>query len=111
MSSPSIMFGLAEFPRLPREGFFYYTLPPKFSHWAKSAIAVLDLYNVDEGCLSSIFHKGIKTLLQRKGLSGEAACAILENHATENIKDFAQDILQKVIDEIKHSEMETSKQP
>jgi len=44
-------------------------------------------------------------------LSGEAACATLEDYATDNIKDFAQDILQKVIDEIRRTENENAKQP
>ena len=44
-------------------------------------------------------------------LSGEEACAILENYATDNIEDFAQDILQKVIDEMKRTESENARQP
>ena len=105
------MFGFADLPRPPGDGFFYYTLPPKFSYWGRHTIAVLDLYNVDEEYLSGVFHRGLKTLLHRKGLSGKAACAILENHATENIKDFAQDILRKVITEIIHTETKNSIQP
>ena len=106
-----MMFGLAELPRPPGNGFFYYALSPKFSHWAKSTIAVLDLYNDDEEYLTGIFQKGIKTLLNRNGLSGVSACAIIENHATENIKDFAQAILQKVITEIIHSETKKDNHP
>ena len=68
-------------------------------------MAVLDLYNVDEECLSGIFRRGIQMLLQRKGLSGREACAILENYATENMKGFAQGVLEKVIDDIKGTEM------
>ena len=49
-------------------------------------------------------------MLSRKRLSGEAACSILENYATENIQDFAQDILQKIIEEIKRTEMESPEQ-
>lgn len=97
MSLPSIVFGLSEFPRPPKTGYFYYKLPPKFSDWNVSTIAVLDLYNVDEKYLSGIFHEGIKAMLSREGLSGEAACSILENYDTENIKEFAQDILREVV--------------
>jgi hypothetical protein len=99
MSSPSIIFGLREFPRPPGTGYFYYKLPPKFSEWNVRTIAVLDLYNVDEDYLSGIFHEGIKKMLHREHLSRDAACSILENYATENIKSFAQDILQKVVQE------------
>jgi hypothetical protein len=56
MSSPSIIFGLREFPRPPKTGYFYYKLPPKFSEWNVRTIAVLDLYNFDENYLSNIFH-------------------------------------------------------
>ena len=97
MSSPSIIFGLSEFPRPPETGYFYYKLPPKFSEWKVRTIALLDLFNVDEEYLSNIFHEGIKTMLSRERLSGETACSILENHDTENIREFAQDILQKVV--------------
>ena len=97
MSSPSIIFGLSEFPRPPETGYFYYNLPPKFSDWNVITIAVLDLYNVDEKYLSNIFHEGIKAMLSRECLSGEAACSILENYDTENIKEFARDILQEVV--------------
>jgi hypothetical protein len=99
MSSPSIIFGLREFPRPPKMGYFYYKLPPKFSEWNVRTIAVLDLYNVDEDYLSTIFHEGIEKMFRHEHLSGDAACSILENYATENIKDFAQDILQKVVQE------------
>lgn len=97
MSSPSIIFGLREFPLPPKSGYFYYKSLPKFSEWNVSTIAVLDLYNVDENYLSNIFHEGIKKMLHREHLSGEAACSILENYGTENIEEFAQDILQKVV--------------
>jgi len=99
MSSPSIIFGLREFPRPPKTGYFYYKLPPKFSEWNVRTIAVLDLYNIDENYLSNIFHEGIKKMLHREHLSGEGACSILENYGTENIRTFAQDILQKVVRE------------
>ena len=36
-------------------------------------------------------------MLRRERLLGEAACSILENYDTENIREFAQDILQKVV--------------
>ncbi len=67
--------------------------------WNVRTIAVLDLYNVDEKYLSNIFHEGIKNMLLRERLLGEAACSILENYDTENIREFAQDILQKVVQE------------
>jgi hypothetical protein len=38
-------------------------------------------------------------MLHREHLSGEGACSILENYGTENIRAFAQDILQKVVRE------------
>ncbi len=97
MNSPSIIIGLREFPRPPQTGYMYYKLPPKFSEWKVWTIAVLDLYNVDEDYLSSIFHEGITKMLKHEKLSGDTACSILENYATENIKPFAQDILKKVI--------------
>ena len=96
MSSPSIMFGLREFPRPPRTGYFYYKLPPKFSEWKVRTIAVLDLYNVDEEYLSNIFDEGITKMLHLERLSGEAACSVLKNYDTENIEEFAQEILEKV---------------
>lgn len=96
MSSPSIVFGLSPFPRPPKTGYFYYKLPPKFSEWNVRTIAVLDLYNEDEGYLSSIFDEGIRKMLHRERLSGEAACSILANYDTENIREFAQEILEEV---------------
>jgi len=98
MNAPSIIFGLREFPRPPRSGFFYCKLPPKFSEWSVGTLAVLDLYNVDETYLSNIFLEGIEKLLSRERLSGERACLLRENHASENMKDFAQEILKRVID-------------
>ena len=80
-------------------GSFYYKLPPKFSEWNVRTIAVLDIYNIDEDYLLNIFHEGIKKMLHREHLSGDAACSILKNYGTENIKPFAQDILQKVVRE------------
>ena len=97
MSSPSIIVGLSPFPRPPKTGYFYYKLPPKFSDWNVSTIAVLDLYNVDEGYLSNIFEEGIKKMLHREGLSGEVACSVLENYDTEDIREFAQEILEEVV--------------
>jgi len=97
MSSPSIIFGLSPFPRPPKTGYFYYKLPPKFSEWKVRTIAVLDLYNVDEEYLSNIFDEGITKMLHREGLSGETACSVLANYDTEDIKEFAQEILEKVV--------------
>ncbi|MFO7984984.1 MAG: hypothetical protein R6U38_03905 [Desulfatiglandaceae bacterium] len=97
MSSPSIIFGLRPFPRPPKTGYFYYKLPPRFSEWNVRTIAVLDLYNVDETYLSNIFDEGIRKMLHREGLSGEAACAVLENYDTENIREFAMGILKEVV--------------
>jgi len=97
MSSPSIIFGLSPFPRPPKTGYFYYKLPPKFSEWKVRTIAVLDLYNVDEEYLSNIFDEGITKMLHLEGLSGEAACSVLANYDTEDIKEFAQEILEKVV--------------
>ena len=99
MSSSSVIFGLREFPRPPKTGYFYYKLPPKFSEWNVKTIAVLDLYNLDENYISNIFHEGIKKMLHQEHLSGEGACSILENYETENIQAFAKDILQKVVRE------------
>ena len=83
----------------PLERGIFTITPPKFSEWNVRTIAVLDLYNVDEDYLSTIFHEGITKILRHEHLSGEAACSILENYGTENIKAFAQDILQKVVQE------------
>ncbi len=99
MSFPSIIFGLRDFPRPPKMGYFYYKLPPKFSELGVRTMVVLDLYNVDEKYLSNVFHEGIKRMHLRERLLGEPACSILVNHDTENIKEFAQDILQKVVHE------------
>ena len=96
MSLPSIRFGLSEFPRPPRMGYFYYKVPPQYSEWKVKTIAVLDLYNVDEEYLSNIFDEGIKKMLHLERLSGEAACSVLKNYDTENIEEFAQEILEKV---------------
>ncbi len=62
-------------------------------------MVVVDLYNTDERYLTNIFHEGIKNTLLREHLSGEAACSVLENYDTENIREFAQNILQKVVQE------------
>lgn len=97
MSSPSIVFGLRPFPRPPKTGYFYYKLPTRFSEWNVRTIAVLDLYNVDETYLSNIFDEGIRKMLHREGLLGEAACAVLENYDTENIGEFARGILEEVV--------------
>ena len=97
MGSPSIVFGLCPFPRPPKTGYFYYKLPPKFSEWNVRTIAVLDLYNVDEEYLSNIFDEGITKMLHRERLSGETACSVLENYDTEDIKEFAQEILEEVV--------------
>ena len=97
MSSPSIIFGLSPFPRPPKTGYFYYKLPPKFSEWNVRTIAVLDLYNTDEEYLSNIFEEGIKKMLHREHLSGEVACSVLEKYDTENIREFAQEIFEEVV--------------
>jgi hypothetical protein len=78
-------------------GYFYYKLPPKFSDWNVRTIAVLDLYNVDEEYLSNIFNEGIKKMLHRERLSGEAACSVLKNYDTEDMEEFAQEILKEVV--------------
>ena len=97
MNLPSIRFGLSEFPRPPRMGYFYYNLPPKFSDWNVRTIAVLDLYNVDEEYLSNIFKEGIKKMLHLEHLSGEAACSVLKNYDTEDMDEVAQKILNEVV--------------
>ena len=43
-------------------------------------------------------------MLRRERLSGEAACSVLKNYDTENIKEFAQEILEKVVRERKKKE-------
>jgi hypothetical protein len=78
-------------------GYFYYKLPPKFSDWKVRTIAVLDLYNVDEEYLSNIFNGGIKKMLHLERLSGEAACSVLKNYDTEDMEEFAQEILKEVV--------------
>ena len=35
-------------------------------------------------------------MLHRQHLAGEAACSVLENYDTENIREFAQEILEEV---------------
>ena len=57
-----------------------------------------------EGYLSNIFDEGIKKMLHRERLSGEVACSVLEDYDTENIKEFAQGILEEVVRERKKKE-------
>ena len=38
-------------------------------------------------------------MLHLERLSGEAACSVLKSYDTENIKEFAQEILEKVVQE------------
>lgn len=85
-------------------GYFYYKVSPKFSDWNVRTIAVLDLYNVDKEYLSNIFDEGIKKMLHWERLSGEAACYILKKYDTENIKEFAQEILEEVAQERRKKE-------
>ena len=54
---------------------------------------------MDEEYLSNIFDEGIKNMLRRERLSGEAACSVLKKYDTENIKEFAQEILEEVAQE------------
>jgi len=77
--------------------YFYYKLPPKFSEWNVRTIAVFNLYNVDEEYLSNIFKEGIKKMLCREHLSGEAACSVLKNYNTEDMEEFAQEIIEEVV--------------
>ncbi len=99
MSYPSVVFGLQDLPRPPKMGFFYCTLSSKFSEFHTKTLANLDLYNTDEEYLANIFREGIKNMLHDEHLEKNITYSILQNHATENIKKFAQKILQKVIDE------------
>ena len=78
MSTPSIIFGLSEFPRPPKTGYFYHKLPPKSIDWNVSTITILDLYNVDENYQSGIFQEGIKAMLSRECLSGEERVLFLK---------------------------------
>ena len=43
-------------------------------------------------------------MLHLERLSGVAACSILENYDTENIKEFAREILEEVVRERKKKE-------
>ena len=97
MTEPSVILGIRELPRPPQTGYLYYKMPPKFSEWKVRTIAVLDLYNVDEDYLTKIFHEGIAKMLKFENLTGDAAQSLLSHPQLENIKPFAQKILEKVI--------------
>ena len=43
-------------------------------------------------------------MLHRERLSGEAACSILENYDTEDMEEFAQEILEEIVRERRKKE-------
>ncbi|MGA1866913.1 MAG: hypothetical protein ACMUJM_00035 [bacterium] len=99
MKHSKVIFGLRDLPRPPKMGFFYYKLPPKSSEFHIKSAATLNLYNTDEEYLTNIFRKGIQNMLKEEHIVEDEAYLLLENHTTENIKKFAQEILKKVINE------------
>jgi len=92
-----IIFGLKDFPRPKKMGYFYYRLPCKFSQLSGKTLAVLDLYNVDEQYLTEIFYEGIAKLLKQKRFSEKIP--FLENYETENMKESTKTIFKKVVQE------------
>ncbi len=95
-SSPNIIFGLKDYPRPRQSGFFYHKPPTIFGNFKIKTLAVLDLYITDENYLTQVFSEGIDKLLTDKGIAARKEF-YLTNYATENMKDFVQNILHKVI--------------
>ncbi len=95
-SSPSIIFGLKDYPRPRHSGFFYYKPPTLFGDFNIKTLAVLDLYITDEEYLTRMLSEGIDKLLTDETIAARKEY-YLTNYETENMKDFVQNILDRVI--------------
>lgn len=96
-SSPSIIFGLKDYPRPKNSGFFYYKPPTLFGNFQIKTLAVLDLFITDEDYVTNVMTKGIDRLLEEKEYVDNME-RYLTNYETENMKPFVVEILQQVID-------------
>ncbi len=95
--TPVIIFGLKDYPRPKHSGFFYCRPTSLFGDFAMKTLAVLDLFNTDNGYLTDIITKGIEALLEDEEYS-EKKEYYLTNYETENMKPFVQNILKQVIE-------------
>lgn len=95
-SSPNIIFGLKDYPRPRQSGFFYHKPPTILGNFKIRTLAVLDLFITDEAYLTQIFSEGIDKLLTDKNIAAKKEF-YLTNYATENMKEFVQNILHQVI--------------
>lgn len=95
-SSPSIIFGLKDYPRPRQSGFFYHKPPTLFGDFNIKTLAVLDLYITDEEYLTQILSEGIDKLLTDETIAANKEF-YLTNYETENMKDFVKNILVRVI--------------
>lgn len=95
-SSPAIIFGLKDYPRPRKTGFFYHKPPTFLGNFQIKTLAVLDLYVTDEAYIESALSAGIDTLLEDPEIQADKI-HYLTHYATENMKPFTQKILADVI--------------
>lgn len=100
MHSSHIVFGLRELPAPPRMGALFYRFSTKLGRFNEHTLVVFDLYNTDEEYLSGIFREGLEKLLTRKDFLQKGGVPILQHYETENMRDFARDVFDRVLQEM-----------
>jgi hypothetical protein len=57
----------------------------------------LDLYNTTEAELESLFRQAITSIIKKENLSGNDVQGFLSNYSTENMRQWTQEVLARVV--------------
>ncbi|MBN1829230.1 MAG: hypothetical protein JW884_08835 [Deltaproteobacteria bacterium] len=107
MNGPRIVFGLGQFPRPCGMGYLYYKYPGRFSVFTERTLVALDLHNTDEKYLRQMFQKALEKLPAQHDFLRRGSYGLLSACATENMKDFADQIFHDVIEQYLSRKAET----
>jgi len=92
-----LIFGIEELPRPKGEGFFYYKLEPSGREFM---VDYLNLYDITDNDLKALFTAGAQKAREALIDNGRARDVLAKKYMTENMSDWAEEILKKTIDEV-----------
>lgn len=100
MSKAKIIFGIRDLPRPRGEGYIFCKFYP---HYREIILEIFNLYSTEPEELEKIFRKALHKLLTLKEFEQVNGIALLQDYATDNMQEWAIEILAKVIDSIPNS--------
>jgi hypothetical protein len=94
MQAPKLILGLRELPRPVGEGYLYYKRSLKEDD---KILLFSNLYNTTEAELEGLFRQAITSIIKKENLSGNDVQGFLSSYSTENMRQWTQEVLARVV--------------